>query len=102
MIIREYVTVGNGDIHKFLKTHRHDNICVEEIIPAGYRISYDREYTESELHMHVLRTLIDEHKKRCEDAETNSSLAYLTQEKLAAMEYSISAIKTLVDMGVLK
>ena len=91
MKIREHVIVDNNDIHKFLKEHRNDNICVEEIIHSGYKISFDREYTEPEFHMEVLHTFYTEHLH-----------GELTMEEKNAIDYAIGAIKTLVDMGVLK
>lgn len=95
MKIREHHIIPEYSIHAFLYAHVNDDIRIEEITKDGYKVSYLIEYNTPELHMQALRTLIDEHRQRY-------GALSLTQEELAAMEYSISAIKTLVDMGVLK
>ena len=92
MKVREKIKLGEEDILPFLRAHRGDNVRVDSIDEFGkYHISYEHDYTEAEFNMKVLHTFQNE----------NIHVALTTEEK-NAIDYAIGAIKTLVDMGVLK
>lgn len=75
-------------INEFLSTHVDETIIVKEITSSDIIFSIDQDYTEAELQMFHLRKFIESG-----DA---------TPEEEDAAEYAINAIKTLLDMGVIK
>lgn len=88
MKVREIHQVPWSNLDEFLSTHVDETITVKEVTPSDIIFSIDQEYTEPELHMFHLRKFIESG-----DA---------TPEEQNAAEYAIGAIKTLMDMGVLK
>ncbi len=77
-------------ISAFLREHK--NVIATQLVKTGipqvYAVTTESDYTEAEVHMEVLRTLIH--------------YVDVTDEEKVAIEYSIDCIKTLQDMGVIK
>lgn len=89
MKVREKYAVPNSNLYEFLSNHIDETIIVNTVTSQGSVIfSIEQDYTEPELHMFHLRKFIESG-----DA---------TPEEQNAAEYAINAIKTLMDMGVLK
>ena len=88
MKVRETHIVPKFSLEEFLSTHVDETITVKEVTPSDIIFFIDQEYTEPELHMFHLRKFVESG-----DA---------TPEEQNAAEYAINAIKTLMDMGVLK
>lgn len=92
MKIRERIELDEEDILSFLRAHKGDNVQVVSIDKYGrYLITHEHDSTESEFNMKVLHTFQNE-----------NIHGTLTTEEKNAIDYAIGAIKTLVDMGVLK
>lgn len=93
MKIREKVTIHEDEILPFLHSHRDNKVHIVSIDEFNrYHVTYEADYTEAEFNMKVLHTL----------EVSNIQQIELTEEEKAAIDYAIGAIKTLVDMGVLK
>jgi hypothetical protein len=88
MKVRETYVVPKSSLEEFLSTHIDETIIVKVITQSDIAFYIDQEYTEPELHMFHLRKFVESG-----DA---------TPEEQNAAEYAIGAIKTLMDMGVLK
>lgn len=86
MKVRKKYEVPHAQIRDFLLEHTGEPLTIHD---AGthYRVSIDTEMTLTEFHMSNLRLL----------ADSNT----VTAEEKDAIEYGISAIKTLEDMGVI-
>ena len=88
MKVIENYNVPIESISDFLADHVDEVLKIKSITETNVAIGIEQDYTEAELHMFHLRKFI----------ESGEATA---EEELAA-EYAINAIKTLVDMGVLK
>ena len=91
MTIREQKSVHADDVYKCLNNNKGRNIVVNEVLANGYKVTVTHDCSEPEFHMEVLHTFFTEHLH-----------GELTMEEKNAIDYAIGAIKTLVDMGVLK
>ena len=90
MKIKEHFDVPKKDLPNFLKELAgKDFTIISNIDTNVYHITTEIDYTEPEYNMLILRTMLN-------------NIANLTEEEKAALEYSIAAIKTLADMGVIK
>lgn len=88
MKVLEKYAVPIEQLTDFLSEHINTNIKITEMSDTELTIHIEQDYTEPEFHMGVLFNLA--HRP---DA---------TIEEKNAVDYAIGAIKTLVDMGVLK
>lgn len=90
MKVVEQYTVPIEDIPDFLNEHIDETLTIRECnIDKGImKVDINKEYTEAEYQMGVLFNL------------GNSAEAPV--EVKSAVDYAIGAIKTLIDMGVLK
>lgn len=88
MIVFEHFTVPVKNLNEFLAEHIGQPIKIIKVTPCEVFFKIEQHYTEPELHMFHLRKFIESG-----DA---------TPEEQNAAEYAINAIKTLMDMGVLK
>lgn len=89
MKIIEHFDVPADDLPAFLKELAgKDYTLISNAETKVYHITTEVDYTEPEYHMLVLRTILN-------------TVDNLTDEEKNALEYSISSIKTLVDMGVI-
>ena len=88
MKILEHCEVPVEELPSFLSAHIDEALTVKECTDTKLHITIAQDYTEPELHMFHLRKFIESG-----DA---------TPEEQNAAEYAINAIKTLMDMGVLK
>lgn len=86
MKVRKKYEVPYAQIRSFLLDHAGEILTIHD---AGtfFRVSIDTEMTQAEFHMENLRLL----------ADSNT----VTAEEKDAINYGISAIKTLEDMGVI-
>lgn len=88
MKVYEHYEVPIEELPSFLSSHIDEALTVKEYTDTKLHITIAQDYTEPELHMFHLRHFIESG-----DA---------TPEEQNAAEYAIGAIKTLMDMGVLK
>ena len=88
MKVFEHYDVPIEELPSFLSSHIDETLTVKEYTDTKLHITIAQEYTEPELHMFHLRKFVESG-----DA---------TPEEQNAAEYAIGAIKTLMDMGVLK
>lgn len=89
MKIKEHYDVPEKDLPAFLKELAgKDYTLISNAETKVYHITTEIDYTEPEYHMLVLRTILN-------------NVDNLTDEEKNALEYSISSIKTLADMGVI-
>jgi hypothetical protein len=88
MVVTENFTVPIGYLSSFLAEHVDQRVVIKEVTESDVKFNITCEYTEPELHMFHLRKFVESG-----DA---------TPEEQNAAEYAIGAIKTLMDMGVLK
>ncbi len=90
MKIKEHFDVPKKDLPQFLKEIAgKDFTIISNIDTEVYHITTEIDYSEPEYHMLVLRTILN-------------NAAFITDEEKNAIEYAISSIKTLSDMGVIK
>ena len=90
MKVVEQYTVPIEDIPDFLNEHIDETLTIRECnIDTGImKVDIKQEYTEPEYHMGILLTIAN-----CPNA---------SEDEKKAANYGINAIKTLIDMGVLK
>lgn len=90
MKVVENYTVPIEDIPDFLNDHIDEPLTIRECnLDAGImKVDIKQEYTEPEYHMGILLTIANSHSA--------------TEDERKAANYAINAIKTLIDMGVLK
>lgn len=88
MKILEHYEVPIEELPSFLSSHIDETLTVKEYTDTKLYITIAQDYAEPELHMFHLRKFVESG-----DA---------TPEEQNAAEYAISAIKTLMDMGVLQ
>ena len=88
MKVLEHYEVPTESLPTFLSSHIDETLIIKEYTNTNFHIDIVQEYTEPELHMFHLRKFVESG-----DA---------TPEEQNAAEYAIGAIKTLMDMGVLK
>ena len=91
MIFIEHEKVPAKDLHKFLAVHSGETISLMEVSEGIYDVSVMKDYTESHFYTEILRSF-----------DNRNLFPVLTMEEKNAIDYAIGAIKTLVDMGVLK
>lgn len=90
MKIKEHFDVPKKDLPDFLKEIAgKDFTIISNTDTDVYHITTEIDYTEPEYNMLILRTVLN-------------NVPNLTDEEKNAIEYSISSIKTLADMGVIK
>lgn len=90
MKVVENYTVPIEDIPDFLSEHIDETLIIREcdIYNGIMKVDIKQEYTEPEYHMGILLTIANSHSA--------------TEDEKKAANYAINAIKTLIDMGVLK
>lgn len=88
MKVLEHYEVPIEELPSFLSSHVDETLIIKEYTDTKFHIAIAQEYTEPELHMFHLRKFIESGDE--------------TPEEQNAAEYAINAIKTLMDMGVLK
>ena len=88
MKVVEKFVVPIEQLPDFLLDHAGKTLTIKDITDTDVIIHIPSEYTEPEFHMSVLLTLANR-----DDA---------TDEEKNAIDYANSAIKTLIDMGVIK
>ena len=88
MKVYEHYEVPNEELPTFLSSHFEETLIIKEYDGNKFHIAISQDYTEPELHMYHLRKFVESG-----DA---------TPEEQNAAEYAIGAIKTLMDMGVIK
>ena len=90
MKVVENYTVPIEDIPDFLNDHIDEPLTIRECnLDKGImKVDIKQEYTEPEYHMGILLTIANSHSA--------------TEDERKAANYGINAIKTLIDMGVLK
>lgn len=92
MTIKSKEFIYPEDIHSFLDSHKGEKMQVMwDSFKLAYRVEIERDMTEAEFNMEVLRSFAVEHLH-----------GELTMEERNAIDYAIGAIKTLQDMGVIK
>lgn len=92
MKIREHFDVPKDNLPAFLKELAgNDFTIISNAETKVYHITTEVDYTEPEFNMLTLRTLLNNSKRT----------VFLTDEEKNALEYAISCIKTLADMGVI-
>lgn len=90
MKIKEHFDVPKKDLPDFLKEIAgKDFTIISNTDTEVYHITTEIDYTEPEYNMLILRTMVN-------------TVEFLTAEEKNAIEYAISSIKTLADMGVIK
>ena len=88
MKVIEHYEVPKESLSDFLAEHTEELIKIKSVTPDKITCTIEQDYTVPELHIKDLFML---------------SKSYdLTDEETASIQYAIDAIKTLVDMGVLK
>lgn len=93
MKIIEHFNVPEKDLSRFLNELQGNYFTIAPNRGRReFHVTTENDYTESEFNMLVLRTLLNNSKRT----------VFLTDEEKNALEYSISCIKTLTDMGVIK
>lgn len=95
MKITQHFDVSKEDLHEFLDDIvKRTDLAVKDFTimtnsaTDSFHITTEVDYTDYEYRMLTIRTIIN----------TNSSL---TDDEKNALEYAISCIKTLADMGVI-
>lgn len=89
MIIKKHFRVPRSSFHDFLDEHKSHPMTISYDKPTMYYlIDIERDMSETDIHLESLHDLR-------ESEETSL-------EEKNAIDYAISAIKTLIDMGVLK
>ena len=90
MKLKEHFTFPTFEkLSEFITTHKYSKITVEfDGNTNTYNVTTESDSTIPEFHMGNLSYIAKEHD--------------LTMEQRNAIDYGISAIKTLIDMGVLK
>ena len=90
MKVVENYTVPIEDIPDFLNDHIDEPLTIRECnLDKGImKVDIKQEYTEPEYHTGILLTIANSHSA--------------TEDEKKAANYAINAIKTLIDMGVLK
>lgn len=90
MKVVEHYTVPIEDIPDFLNEHIDETLTIRECnLDKGImKVDIQQDYTEPEYHMGILLTIANSHSA--------------TEDEKKAANYAINAIKTLIDMGVLK
>ena len=91
MLFIEHIKVSAKDLHKFLAAHSGEAISMMRLSKDIYEVDLMKDYTESHFYMEILRSF-----------DNRNLFPALTMEEKNAIDYAIGAIKTLVDMGVLK
>ena len=86
MKVRKKYEVPKSQIRDFLLEHTGEQLTIHDA-RTHFNVSIDTEMTQTEFHMENLRLL----------ADSNT----VTAEEKDAINYGISAIKTLEDMGVI-
>ena len=77
------------ELSAFITTHKYSKITVEfDGSTSTYNVTTESDTTEAEFNIGNLSYIAKEHD--------------LTMEQRNAIDYGISAIKTLIDMGILK
>lgn len=84
-VVKKY-EVPTADFDTFLTEHYEETMTVKPAA-TGYKVSIFTEMSTNEFHMNTLRLL----------ADSNT----VTADEKDAINYGISAIKTLEDMGIL-
>lgn len=84
-VVKKY-EVPTADFDTFLTEHYKETMQVKPTA-TGYSVSIFTDMTQTEFHMNTLRLL----------ADSNT----VTGEEKDAINYGISAIKTLEDMGII-
>ena len=84
-VVKKY-EVPTSDFDTFLTEHYEETMTVKPTA-TGYKVSIFTEMSQAEFHMNNLRLL----------ADSNT----VTADEKDAINYGISAIKTLEDMGIL-
>lgn len=87
MKVRKRYTVPKEEFDGFLTEHYKEPLVIT-LGEDSYQVTVDTEMSEPEYQMSTLHLLAD-----------NTDM---TPEELNAIDYAISAIKTLIDMGVIK
>ena len=88
MKVFEKFIVPIDKLNEFISSHIGETIIIKKVTSSEAHFSIKQDYTHSELQLFHLRKFIESG-----DA---------TPEEQDAAEYAISAIKTLIDMGVIK
>lgn len=88
MKVHEVYEVPTSNLTDFLSSHTDETIIIKQVTPSEIHLYIEQDYTEAEMQMFHLRKFIESG-----DA---------TPEEQDAAEYAIGAIKTLLDMGVIK
>lgn len=88
MKVTESFTVPIGYLSSFLAEHVNQRVVIKEVTDSDVKFNITCDYTEPELHMFHLRKFIESGDARPEEQN--------------AAEYAIGAIKTLMDMGVIR
>ncbi len=88
MKVLEYYEVPKENLSDFLAEHTEELIKIKSVTPLQVTCTIEQDYTVPELHIKHLALFALEND--------------LTDEETASIQYAIDAIKTLVDMGVLK
>ena len=90
MKVVENYTVRIEDIPDFLNEHIDETLTIRECnLDTGImKVDIKQEYGEGEYYMGILLTIANSHSA--------------TEDEKKAANYAINAIKTLIDMGVLK
>lgn len=90
MKITEHFDVPKENLHEFLDDIAgKDFTIMSNAATNSFHITTEIDYTTSEFNMLTLRTMIN-------------TMESLTEEEKNALEFAISSIKTLQDMGVIK
>lgn len=96
MKITEHFDVPKENLHEFLDDIANrtalagkDFTIMSNTATDSFHITTEIDYTPSEFYMLTIRTMVN-------------TISMLTDEEKAALEYAISSIKTLADMGVIK
>lgn len=88
MKVHEVYEVPATNLTDFLSSHIDETITIKEVTPSEIHLYIEQDYTEAELQMFHLRKFIESGDATPEEQDT--------------AEYAINAIKTLLDMGVIK
>lgn len=93
MKIVEHFDVPASELSNFLNDFNASDFTVKYNVDKNiFHFTTEEDYTEPQFHMLTLRTLLNNSKRT----------VFLTDEERNALEYAISCIKTLEDMGVIK
>ena len=91
MKIKTVITTFDSvdDLIDYINTNHHKPLKVQrDVVAHQFKVYEEQEVTEPEFNMGNLSYIAKEHD--------------LTMEQRNAIDYAISAIKTLIDMGVIK